>query len=95
MDKIQKNKIGDLLIKYNDVLLVSMRLAIAEDFTNLMISNNDDKEFILSELVKNKDEFSNYIMREFLKLNSSSVKNQLSSMEEKKLSIQKQTKLKF
>ena len=95
MDKIQKEKIGDLLAKYNDILLVSMRLAVAEDFTNLIILNKDDKEFSLAELVKNKDEFSYYVMREFLELNSSSVTNQLSSMEEKKLSIQKQTKLKF
>lgn len=72
-----------------------MRLAVAEDFTNLIILNKDDQDFSLSELVKNKEEFSNYIMREFLKLNSSSVTKKLSEMEEKKLSIQKQTRMKF
>ena len=72
-----------------------MRLAVAEDFTNLIILNKDDQDFSLSELVKNKEEFSNYIMREFLKLNSSSVTKELSEMEEKKLSIQKQTRMKF
>ena len=39
----QKEKIKELLIKYNDVLLISMKLAVAEDFTNLLIVNKDDK----------------------------------------------------
>lgn len=95
MNKKQEVKIKELLSKYNDILLVSMKLAVAEDFTNLVILNQDDKDFELSNLLKDKDQFTGYIMKEFLKQNSSSVTKELSSMEEPKLSIRKQTKIKF
>tara|TARA_R110000737_G_scaffold336727_1_gene356404 strand:- start:15017 stop:15307 length:291 start_codon:yes stop_codon:yes gene_type:complete len=91
----QEEKIKVLLSKYNEILLVSMRLAIAEDFTNLIILNKDDTDFELSELLQNKDQFTNHIMKEFLRQNSSVVTKELSSMKEKKLAIIKQTKLKF
>lgn len=91
----QEAKIKQLLEKYNDILLVSMRLAVAEDFTNLIVLNKDDADFELIDLLKNKDQFTNYLMKEFLKQNSSSVARELSSMEEQKWSIQKQKKLKF
>ena len=52
MTKKQEGKIKGLLSKYNDILLVSMKLAVAEDFTNLVILNQDDKDFELSNLLK-------------------------------------------
>lgn len=82
MTEIQAQKIRELMEKYNDILLVSMRLAITEDFTNLVILNKDDSDFELSELLHNKEEFSNYITREFLKQNSSSVIKDLRSMDD-------------
>lgn len=82
MTENQAQKIKELMEKYNDILLVSMRLAITEDFTNLVILNKDDSDFELSELLHDKDEFSNYITREFLKQNSSSVIKDLRSMDE-------------
>lgn len=95
MTKKQEEKIKSLLDKYNDILLVSMRLAIAEDFTNLIILNKDDSDFELSALLQNKDQFTHHIMKEFLKQNSSTVAKELSTMEEKKLTLKKQTKLRF
>lgn len=95
MTKKQEVKIKELISKYNDILLVSMKLAVAEDFTNLVILNQDDKDFELSNLLKDKDQFTGYIMKEFLKQNSSSVTKELSSMEETKLTLRKQTKIKF
>lgn len=95
MTEDQKEKIKALLEKYNDILLVSMRLAIAEDFTGLIILNKDDPDFELSELLRDKELFSNYIMKEFLKQNSNPITSKLGNMEEPKLHLQKQTKLKF
>ncbi len=94
MTKKQEEKIKQLLNKYNDILLVTMKLAIAEDFTNLIILNKDDSEFELNSLLKNKEQYSNYIMREFLKQNSSSITKELSSMDEKKFSIRKKATIK-
>ena len=67
-------------MKYNDILLVSMRLAIAEDFVNLMLLNRDDTDFILKDLFNNKEDFNKLIVKEFLKRNSSSVTHELKSM---------------
>ena len=53
MTKAQEDKIQSLLEQYNDILLVSMRLAIAEDFINLVIVNREDTDFELSELLQN------------------------------------------
>ena len=82
MTKQQEIKLKKLLEKYNDILLVTMRLAIYEDLINLIIANKDDVDFELSELMKNKEDLSNFIIREFLKQNSSSVVNDLRTMEE-------------
>ena len=82
MTKAQEDKIQSLLEQYNDILLVSMRLAIAEDFINLVIVNREDTDFELSELLQNKDDLANYIMREFLRQNTSSVVDQLIGMDE-------------
>ena len=81
MNAEQEQKIKDLISKYNDILLVSMRLAIAEDFVNLMLLNRDDSEFVLKDLFQNKEEFNKLIMKEFLKKNSSTVVQELKFME--------------
>ena len=80
MNAEQEQKIKDLISKYNDILLVSMRLAIAEDFVNLMLLNRDDSEFVLKDLFQNKEEFNKLIMKEFLKKNSSTVIQELKFM---------------
>lgn len=93
MERSQERKIKELLQKYNDVLKVSMRLAVTEDFVNLLIVNRDDRDFELRELIENKEEFSNYVMKEFLKQNSSSVAGDLKGMDEKKIKLNKNKKL--
>ena len=95
MTQSQQEKIKNLLQKYNDILLVSMRLAVAEDFTGLVILNKDDTDFELSTLLQDKEEFSNYVLKEFLKNNSNPITSELGKMDELKLSIQKQKKIKF
>ncbi len=81
MSEEQECKIKELILKYNDILLVSMRLAITEDFVNLMVLNRDDSDFILKDLFNNKDEFNKLIMKEFLKKNRISVVDELKFME--------------
>jgi hypothetical protein len=94
MNAQQEEKINELLVKYNDILMISMRLAIAEDFTNLVIANRDDPGFELSNLLQYKEDFSNYVMREFLKINSSSVLTELKTMDESFMDIKKNFALK-
>lgn len=79
--KMEKEKIKELLKKYNPVLLESMRNAIAEDFLSLILLNEDDKDFDLKDFVKEKTKFKDHVMREFLKMNSSSVVEELKQME--------------
>lgn len=74
-------KIQELVSKYNDVLLNSMSIALAEDLINLIVVNADDKEFKLQELVKDKTAFRALVTKEFLKQNSGSVLSDLRSME--------------
>ncbi len=73
----QEDKITELIRKYNDILLISMRLAVAEDFLNLVILNRDDQEFELNDLLNNKEELTNHIMKQFLKFNSSPILEEL------------------
>ncbi len=80
MNSKQERKIKDLISKYNDILLVSMRLAIAEDFVNLMIVNRDDSDFVLKDLFNDKEEFNKLILKEFLKKNRTSVTQELKYM---------------
>jgi hypothetical protein len=82
MSEEQQQKIKELISKYNDILLNSMRLAIAEDFVNLVILNKDDEDIELRQLLENKNEYYNYILKEFLKKNSSSVVDELKLMDE-------------
>jgi hypothetical protein len=77
MTSQQEEKITELIRKYNDILLISMRLAVAEDFVNLLILNRDDKEFELNDLLDNKEELTNHIMKQFLKFNSSPILEEL------------------
>jgi hypothetical protein len=87
MTKEQENKLKKLVDKYNDILLVSMKLAIAEDLINLMVLNRDDSEFVMKDLFENKEDFYNIIMKEFFIKNSSSVVQELKTMDHYKPKI--------
>jgi hypothetical protein len=82
MTSDQQHKISTLIEKYNAILLNSMRLAVAEDFINLIVLNRDDADFELSEFLKDKELYYQFILKEFLRLNSSSVASQLRKMED-------------
>ncbi len=82
MNPHQEKKVRELVEKYNDVLLHSMRLAVAEDLINLMILNKEDHDFELKELLNDKTSFYNLILKEFLKKNSSSVISELRDMDD-------------
>jgi hypothetical protein len=78
----QELKIKNLLKKYNAILLHSMRLAIAEDFISLVLLNKEDAEIELEDLSGNRNEYYTYILKEFMKHNSSSVLDELKEMED-------------
>ena len=78
----QEDKIKQLLEKYNDILLESMRLAVSEDLINLIIVNRDDSDFELNKLIQEKRVFSNYVLKQFFKQNNSSVLKDLGTMKE-------------
>uniref|UniRef100_UPI00404AE355 hypothetical protein n=1 Tax=Fluviicola sp. TaxID=1917219 RepID=UPI00404AE355 len=59
-----------------------MRLAVAEDFTNLIVLNHDDSNFVLANLLKDKEQFNAFVFKEFMKNNSSSVIEELKTMDE-------------
>lgn len=90
----QKEKFKELIVKYNDILLNSMRLAVAEDLINLIILNKDDCDFKLKDTLQNKEELNQFILKEFLKQNSSSVIHELKKMDERIPKIKKQFKKK-
>lgn len=94
MTKEQEDRIKELIIKYNDILLNSMRLAVAEDLINLIILNRDDTDFKLNDTLQNKDELNQFILKEFLKQNSSSVVHELKKMDERIPKIKKPSKRK-
>lgn len=73
-------RVRSLVKKYNDILLNSMSIALAEDLINLIVVNEEDKGFELSELVKDKNNFRAFVTAEFLKLNSNSVLDDLKTM---------------
>ena len=70
MTQDQSARIDELLLKYNDVLLNSMRLALTEDLIGLIILNREDENFELSELLKDKTALSNYVTGRFFKKNN-------------------------
>lgn len=76
----EAKKIKQLLIKYNDILLNSMSIALSEDLINLIVVNGEDKDFELVDLVKDKSSFRAMVTTEFLKLNSNSVLDDLKLM---------------
>ncbi len=80
VDRKTSEKVKVLLVKYNDVLLNSMSIALAEDLINLIVVNEEDKDFELLELVKDKANFRAFVTNEFLKLNSNSVLDDLKTM---------------
>jgi hypothetical protein len=82
MTSEQQHKISKLIEKYNAILLNSMRLAIAEDFINLIILNRDDTNFELKDILSEKEQSYQFILKEFLKLNSSTVASELRKMED-------------
>lgn len=85
----QEDKIKTLLEKYNEVLLMSMKLAVTEDFVNLLIVNGDDSDFELKDLIQEKGAFSTHVMKEFMKQNSSNIASKLKHMEEPKIGFNK------
>ncbi|MFT6716647.1 MAG: hypothetical protein ACJA0Q_001291 [Saprospiraceae bacterium] len=82
MTSKEKDQIKSLIKKYNDVLLQSMGIAVAEDLINLIVVNGDDKDFQLSKLMKDQRAFKLFVINEFMKNNSKSVLNELKSMDE-------------
>jgi len=88
----EKEKIKQLILKYNDILLESIRIALSEDLTNLIVSNQEDEEFDLIEFMRNKKEFKNFVLTEFLKNNSNPLVNELSKMEEKQFKFIKKVR---
>ncbi|MEN8928189.1 MAG: hypothetical protein ABF258_02545 [Flavobacteriales bacterium] len=85
----EKDKIKELTLKYNDILLESIRIALSEDLVSLIISNQEDKDFDLIKYIGNKKEFKNFVLTEFLKNNSNPVVKELMNMEEKQFLFKK------
>ena len=82
MNSADKNRIKSLLEKYNDVLLLSMSIALAEDLINLIVVNSEDKDFELVDMMKDRKHFREFVTAEFLRMNSNHVLKDLKSMEE-------------
>lgn len=82
MNPSQKTRIKSLLEKYNDVLLHSMSIALAEDLINLIVVNGEDKDFELVDMMKDRQQFREFVTAEFLRMNSNHVLKDLKSMEE-------------
>lgn len=82
MEQKELEIVKDLIKKYNDVLMNSMSIALAEDLVNLIVVNGEDKDFKLLDLVKDKTNFRLLVANEFLKLNSNSVLSDLRLMED-------------
>jgi uncharacterized protein YkvS len=82
MNQFKQARLKKLIEKYNEVLLNTMASAISEDLLNLIIVNEDDKDFELNEFINNRIEYKEFVMREFFKVNSSSVIDDLKLMDE-------------
>lgn len=82
MEQKELDIVKNLIKKYNDVLMNSMSIALAEDLVNLIVVNGEDKDFKLLDLVKDKTNFRLLVANEFLKLNSNSVLSDLRLMED-------------
>jgi len=88
----EKKTINRLLNKYNRILLYSMSIAVSEDFLNLIIVNNDDKNFELNHLLIDKAEFRRYVTSQFFKLNGPSLADELKVMEEIRFDLKSKKK---
>ena len=97
MNESEGEKLKNLIAKYNDVLLRTMTNAVAEDLLHLIIVNGDDTDFDLKDFINQREQFKTFVVREFLKHNSSSVTSDLKNMSEKSdfegRKTKKQTKL--
>jgi len=85
MGESEKEKIRGLIGKYNDVLLNSMTNAVAEDLFNLILVNKEDADFELKDFINQRTEFKSFVMREFLRHNSSTVTSDLKHMSEQRV----------
>jgi hypothetical protein len=82
MHENEKTQLKNLVVKYNDLLLNTMASAVSEDLLNLIIVNNEDQEFELTKFINNRQEYKEFVVREFLRVNSSSVIPDLKLMDE-------------
>ncbi|MCI5058175.1 MAG: hypothetical protein MRY83_18835 [Flavobacteriales bacterium] len=89
-----KKKLDELIVKYNDVLYESMKISLAEDLMNLIITNRDDLDQDLKETMQEKREFKEYVIKQFFKNNYKPVTKELSSMTEEKIKLPKHLKSK-
>lgn len=89
MTDAEKNKIRKLIKKYNPVLKESIELALVEDLFNLIIVNRDDSDFELKDLLKNKKQLKQFVMKEFIQLNNKPLTSELKHMDEPKFVLAK------
>jgi len=82
VNKKEEIAIKSLIEKYNDVLVHSMGIAISEDLVGLIISNQEDTDFELKDFINKKEEFKQFVVKEFFKYNNKTVVSELSGMEE-------------
>ena len=92
MTKTEGEKLKALIEKYNDILLNTMSNAVSEDLLNLIIINHDDSDFELKDFINQRQEFKEFVVREFLKHNSSSVIKDLKKMNEVSMFESRKTK---
>ena len=59
-----------------------MFIVFIADNINLMLLNREDSEFELKNLMEDKNDFYNAILKEFMKQNSSSVLEDLKKMDD-------------
>jgi hypothetical protein len=80
--KKEEDVIKSLIEKYNDVLVHSMGIAISEDLIGLIISNQEDSDFELKNFINKKEEFRQFVVKEFFKHNNKTIVSELRGMEE-------------
>lgn len=78
----KKEKIELLIEKYEPILTHSIKLTLAEDLVNLIIANQDDKDFELTEFIKDKSEFKEFVFKKYFKRVSKHPLEALSTMNE-------------
>lgn len=83
----EKNKLKRLIKKYNPILRISIEIALVEDLFNLIIVNGDDKNFELKDMLLEKEQLKEYVMKEFIKLNNKPITSELRNMEEIQLNL--------